>query len=59
MEELLREQLEEYKVKYSQITARCVELMQAKQPWHEKAKIAAGYKIMIEGIEAEIKKWES
>jgi len=57
MLELLREQLAEYKMKLESSKAQCVKLAKNGEDWDNEAKKAAGYMIMIESMEAEIKKW--
>ena len=57
MIELLKEQLAEYKRDYNTLEAICQVLAEEGKDWEETAKQAAGYKLLIESTEAEIKKW--
>lgn len=57
MEELLKESLKEYKAKLELSKKTCVSLWKDGKSWEEEAKKAAGYKIMVESIEAELIKW--
>lgn len=59
MEELLKESLEEYKTKLELINAELMRLYTNGEDWEKEAEKAAGYMIMIEGIEAELKKYQT
>ena len=57
MKELLMEQLQDYLKQKKEIEIECITLMRVGNPWKERAKEAAGLKMMIEATLLEIKKY--
>lgn len=57
MKELIQEQLSEYQSKFNELEKECIQAMKEKKPyseWEEKAKKAAGLKLMIDHCKSEI-----
>ena len=57
MKELIQEQLSEYQSKFNELEKECIQAMKDNKPyseWEEKAKKAAGLKLMIDHCKSEI-----
>ena len=57
MKELIQEQLSEYQSKFNELEKDCIQAIKENKPyseWEEKAKKAAGLKLMIDHCKSEI-----
>lgn len=57
MKEIIQEQLNEYQSKFNKLETECIQSMKENKPfseWEEKAKKAAGLKLMIDHCKTEI-----